>query len=388
MFWFLFLTLLFPGGSVMDHRIELVKQDTRVQVVGELEDRLLLQMDPKVVEVVEPFKSGRSGQLDNTMLAKSIKTRLLYPPLLYIAIVEGIIHYQIADGLQRLLAALDNGTPLMVFQWLIDWTNPQQAFEDATSANSVRHELQRADILSLFRAGISVMRMSEISAVPETELRRLERISRHPELDDPVKRKLISISILSSCLEKCQGDRNRERRFVNFVTGEVADADKKATAAQVYLDQHEGQHVDSAQKRKADPATHLKSIKWDAVRAELIKKNQSGPLVITRKKSNTIAIRIGDAPEWGGRLALYGPFGQTLDKVTAEDLQLFDDSLPLIRRKLRKIIEQKRRESAATTKKKPTPEEEDELVNQDDDFEVGDDADLGNDDLDDGDDAD
>ncbi len=70
--------------------------------------------------------------------------------------------------------------------------------------------------------------MLEITSESETQLRRLERISRHKELDETVKEGWISVGQLNACLEKCQGHVARERRFVDYVVKEVEKAIRSA----------------------------------------------------------------------------------------------------------------------------------------------------------------
>lgn len=332
----------------MDQRQECVERDPRFVILAKLADRWIIEViDPgKNLETDPMFVGGRSGNPDITQLTKSTKETVYYAPLTYVELIDGVAHMFVVDGHQRRQAALNNGAKVLIVHWMLNWTTKQQALDAGTSANSIRHELTDADILSIFRAGsYGLNRMQEITSVSDTQLRRLERISRHPELDVVVKKKLVTVGLLSSCLEKCQKDFDREKKFVAFVVEKVEAATAAADKAQQHINRRRGQKVDPVLKKNANASTHMRGIDWDAVKMALEKDDQPEKLTVPEgTESKIIGIRVGDDLEWLSRIAIYGT-GQLHSEASVEDLEMLVKSWPGIAKKLAAIIKRKKAES-------------------------------------------
>jgi hypothetical protein len=365
----------------MDKRVELLKAVPGVQVVAVFGDRVYFTAPPQAVATDTPFKKVRAGKCDNTMLGRSLKKIALYPPIVHGEVVGDKLVLQTVDGLQRVLSSIENHVERMTFQ-LIFFESQEAALEVAVTANALRREPKDVDILGQFRAGLTLKQMLEITLVSESELRRLEKISRHPELDEAIAKKYVSASQLAATLDKCKDDYGRERRFVDYFTQQVDDAKKKAGKAQEYINKRKNSKIDSAQRKKAEVATHLKALPWADIKTALASDDQEGPLQIAKSEApDMVDIRIGDDEEWSIGYSIFtGDSGTPTPwgKISLDALVDFRKSLPLIQKKIEGVIKQKRQEAAPPlhTENPDGPEDvEFEVEDQDVDFTAGDEED-------------
>lgn len=342
-----------------------IVSDPKLEVIADLKDgRIIVRIAVECIEK-HPMLSkirGKSPEIDR-LQASMQKTgnTAVYPVLLYASELDGeghdseFLHYFIADGHQRVQAALNNGNEQLVAQIITRWTTAEDAFNECVSIQYARFEMKDIDLFSVLREGkLTDQELIATTGKSESTITRMRKVCHYPTVVDLIDKECLTTNSAAGLLDACNKNDGKIQALLRTLETR-RDAYQKEADYWANKFKVEGRRP---KNRKLADMENLKTYfakedldQWKDV---LNSKDPnaidaSGCLAIpTDVTAAKASIRVDDRGTlWEDEVAIYFDGGQKHDDMTLENLTSFRKSLPMIGEQLDAIIKRRRKLEAS-----------------------------------------
>lgn len=347
--------------SIMDR----IKADNRVEYVCPLDsDRHVLRVPVKLIEEHPKLNKVRGKSPEEVdLLTKSMArtgNTSIYPVCLFVEVgPEEVLKYFVADGHQRLRAALANKLETLTCLTITRWRTAEDALNESVQLQYARYEPQDRDLLSLAKV-LSVKELADFTGKSESTVGRFAAVAQHEWFWPPIEDGVLGYSSAARLLKACNKSLDKLAALETSVTEKYAWAKGQARKWKDKLSQKK-RDWDRKSREKTKVASYFKGFRWSDWVALLeaddgIVKGEDGKfrLKLNAEKPRGVAVRIGDEADWTKQIAVFNFFEAPVAAVTVEDIDEVLEEMPYIRENLLAIRARKLREEGQTEHPQPT----------------------------------
>ena len=341
-----------------------IESDPNVNLVATISGgRYLIDVPVKRLEVHEEIKKIRHKSPDDVdLLRESIKrtnNTPVYTPCVYLELDnQNLLHFYIADGMQRFRSLQELGIERTIVQWLDRWFTVKDAMDDALSLQFARIEMVDDDIISILSTGrFTIKEVADRSGRSESTVLRLKKVSDNPWAQQLLKDDVFGYSQFAKLVDACGDNLGKINALRNTLLTKYDEAIRAATHWKNKIAANSRKKWDKRSKEKARVASYFKKSWSDWEQAlksnnAVIMKDNKSFVNLQNDESGTMAgVWLGDRDDWTDDLAVYNFFGKKAKDIALEDfnevLENWDD--------IRKRVEAHRNRLVVSEAKKEIP---------------------------------
>lgn len=338
--------------------IEILKSTPKVMVESDSlsGDRVMITMPVAMIERDPEFLKLRAGTPDGRLLIESVKTQgNVYPPVIYIEIVDGELRFYVVDGHQRLAAALANNQQDITVIWISRWTTKAQAMAEAVDLQYARKDMTEADVAVLLTsATLTQVEIAKRTGYSENKISRLAKVVMTEDawLWKFVRTKIIPLSQAVKLIDACHEQPLKERALRMTMDSLHAIAEEKADKAKAKIDRDPKKKWPKELIQQSKITSHFRPEMWREIEDALSNEDAidiSDGMPTLRLSSGDrpsggssemSGVWIADDPaQWDQEFAVYGIFERKRSEVDPADVQEVLNNFDFIKSCLQAIVD-------------------------------------------------
>jgi ParB-like chromosome segregation protein Spo0J len=297
------------------------------------DDRHLFRVPVSAVEEHEDFQRLRGKAIEQVDLLQASMKRAgtsLYPVCVYAERdAARAIRLFVVDGHQRLRAEKQNGSQLMVIQYISRWRNLTDAFAEGIDLNYARYEVGEEDLVTILQTGkLTVAEVASHSGFGETTVRDYAKIAGYPWACDLLKAKGLGRVRLGKLLDACNNNSGKLDALSNSLVEKLEQAKAAAEEVKARIKSDKQRTYNHKFVQRADVGFYFKNEAWDAWVQAL--KEDPVPVEIRDGKrflkvegggGKAASPFIGGSSDWEREVAIYDFAGRKIGDILTEDFE-------------------------------------------------------------------